>query len=549
MLHFIMGGREQGLGRSSLGRVYDDLGDTLLEIAHGRIDASRDVSGAVIHDPADEPVYPTDAIVLGVGVRDAAQVAALLDDLGAHSVAALVVRSPVPVTDAVRAAADAHGILLLGLARGATWTQLASLLRSLLAEDDIGATQVESLGGLPSGDLFAVANAIAALLDAPITIEDRSSRVLAFSGRQEEADASRAETIVGRQVPVRYSKVLTELGVFRDLYRQNRPVVIDPATLGDGVTTQRVAIAVRAGDEVLGSIWAAMDGELTPERTMTLRDAANLVALHLLRIRGGADVQRRLRADLVSSALEGRAGAGEALGRLGLAGQRVCVVAAVLTDAAKGGEPRDAQRLILEQERFADALAVHLSAVRPGSAAALVGDTAYGLLPTSGDVGEERAARIANDFLERVGARMPAVVAIGPSADDIVGIARSRATADRVLRVLREQPARQVARMVDVQTTSLLLDMRDVAAARGDVLTGPISRLAEHDRQNGGVLVDTLQAWLDHFGDVGAAANATFTHPNTFRYRLRRAAEVAGIDLGDSDTRFAAMLQLRLFPR
>ena len=37
-----------------------------------------------------------------------------------------------------------------------------------------------------------------------------------------------------------------------------------------------------------------------------------------------------------------------------------------------------------------------------------------------------------------------------------------------------------------------------------------------------------------------------FVHPNTFRYRLRRAAEVGGIDLNDPNARLSAMLQLRL---
>ena len=152
-----------------------------------------------------------------------------------------------------------------------------------------------------------MANAVGALLDAPVTIEDRSSRVLAFSGRQDEADSSRVETIIGRQVPERYAKTLTELGVFRELYREHRPVVVNPADLGaDAVSKQRVAIAVRAGDEVLGSIWAAMDGEVTPERSAVLQDSAKLVALHMLRVRAGADVQRRLRTDLVSTRSGGR---------------------------------------------------------------------------------------------------------------------------------------------------------------------------------------------------------------------------------------------------
>ena len=104
------------------------------------------------------------------------------------------------------------------------------MLRSLLAEGDVGDDGAgDRSAGIPSGDLFAVANAVAALLDAPVTIEDRSSRVLAFSGRQDEADPSRVETILGRQVPERYSRMLTERGVFRELYRSDEPVFVRPA--------------------------------------------------------------------------------------------------------------------------------------------------------------------------------------------------------------------------------------------------------------------------------------------------------------------------------
>ncbi len=529
--------------RSSLGRVLDDLGLTLLEVAHGTTDAARDIGGVVIHDPVDDPLFPQHAIVLGVGVADSEQLAALLRELAGRDVAAVVVRSPVDVTEEVREAAG--DVVVLGLARGATWTQLAALLRSLLAEDDFGEISVETLGGLPSGDLFAVANAIAALLDAPVTIEDRSTRVLAFSGRQDEADPSRAETILGRQVPERYARVLTELGVFRDLYRDDRPVVVDPVTLGEGVTTQRVAIGVRAGDEVLGSIWAAMDGPLTAERTATLRDAAKLVALHLLRVRAGADVQRRLRAELVSTALEGGAGAREALARLGLAGQSVGVLAAAPTAAPDGSQRAD-QQLLADRERFTDALAAHLSAVQPGAAVALVGDTAFAILPAAGPDAEVRLVGVAENFLERVGARMPGVIAVGPPAEDIAGIAQSRAVALRVLRVLRDGPGSRAARMTEVQTASLLLELRDLVLARGDAPDGALARLIDYDRRNDGHLVDTLRAWLDHFGDVGAAAAATYVHHNTFRYRLRRVREVGGLDLSDAETRFAAMLQLRM---
>lgn len=536
------------LSRSSWGRIFDDLGVTLLDVAHGGIDVDQQIGGVVIHDPVDEPVYPANAIVLAVGMQDPAALAELAADAGRKSAVAIVVRALIDLPASVRAAADAADVAILSLARGATWTQLAALLRSLLAEDDVGRTPAESFGGVTSGDLFAVANAIAALLDAPVTIEDRSSRVLAFSGRQEEADPSRVETIIGRQVPDRYARALTEIGAFRELYRDDAPVVIDPVQLGEGVSTQRIAIAVRAGDEVLGSIWAAADGPLTPERTATLRDAAKLVALHLLRVRAGADAQRHLRTELVSRAVDGGAEARDAMERLGLAGRRVCVAAAALARSTDGGE-RTEQDSIAERERLTDALALHLSAAQSGAAVALAGDTVYGILPVDDEDAEDRAALLAEEFLQRVGSRIPAVIGIGRPADSLAEIAQSRAQARRALRVLMERPGRRrVARIADVETDSLLLELRDLRTSRGDVTSGMLARLVEYDTHNSAHLLETLTAWLDAFGDIAAASEACFVHPNTFRYRLRRVAEVGRLDLGDPETRFAAMLELRTRP-
>jgi hypothetical protein len=517
--------------RASLRRVLDDLGWTLLDVVHGDVDRVGELGGIVIHDPLDEPALPRHALVLGVGLRDRAEIVSLLDSLRGHEAAGLVLRAPVPDLADVRT-----DVAVLALTPGASWAQLAALLRSLLAEDDVGELSGETLGGMPSGDLFALANAIAALLDAPVTIEDRSSRVLAFSGRQDEADASRVETILGRQVPEKYSRLLTERGVFRELYRSDRPVYIEPLLEGL-VDLARVAVAVRAGDEVLGSIWAAVRGPLSEERTQALLDASRLVALHMLRIRAGADVARRLRTDLVSTALEGGAGAREALDRLGLAEQPVVVLALAMVDSdADAG-------LVVERQRLSDALAMHLSAVHPRCAAALVGDVTYGLVPARDP---DAAVRIAGDFLDRVGDRGHAVAGIGTVAHDTVGLAESRASADRALRVLRTGGGRRVARLEDVHTEALVLELRDLVAARGDQPSGPVARLFAYDEEHGTNLVATLRAWLDAFGDVIAAAAALYVHPNTFRYRLRRLAEVGGLDLTDPEARFAAMLQLRV---
>ena len=535
--------------QASLGRVLDDLGATLLELIYGDADRPGDIGGIVIHDPLDEPVLPQNALVLGVGLHGQSQVASLLRALGRQHAAGLVVRLPAPSGTAVAAAVADSGVALLGLTRGASWAQLAALLRALLAEGDVGDVGSETLGGIPSGDLFAVANAVAALLDAPVTIEDRSSRVLAFSGRQDEADQSRVETILGRQVPERYSRLLVERGVFRELYRSDEPVYVEPPRGGpEDFHVPRVAVAVRAGDEVLGSIWAAVHQPLSDDRLRAMRDASRLVALHMLRIRAGADVQRRLRADLVSTALEGGASAREALTRLGLADQPVVVLALAVVPSGEPAHAIDADAsLAARRQWLCDGLAMHLSAVYPRCATALVGDIVYALVPVPGDGdGEDRAAQVAADFLDRIGDRVRSVVGISSAASGPSALAEARACADRVLRVLRSGASQRIARLADVHVEALVLELRDLVAAHGDTPTGPIARLSAYDQQHNTNLVETLRAWLDAFGDVAAAAAVMYVHPNTFRYRLRRAADIGSLDLTDPEARFAAMLQLRV---
>jgi hypothetical protein len=533
---------------ASFGRVLDHLGTTLLDIAAGQPDPTVEIGGVVIYDPLDEPALPAGALVLGVGVHSSEQVVALIDEIGARGGVGLVVRAPAPMDAAVFEAVARTDTVLCTLTRGASWTQLAALLRSLLADGVLQSGEQETIGGVPAGDLFALANAVAALLDAPVTFEDRSSHVLAFSGRQDEADLSRVETILGRQVPDRYTRILEEQGVFRALYGGNEPVFVDPKFAGvPQISVPRVAVAVRAGDDILGSIWVAPRAPLSPAREQALIDAAKLVALHMLRLRAGADVERRLRTDLVATVLEAGSGAADAAARLGLAGRPVVVLAMGLPDGTADGALSLA-RQEAERQRAADALALHLSAVHSGTAVALLGGMAYGVVPVppGRSNADERVATVALDFLQRTGGRVPGLIGVGRVAEDIAGLARSRADAERALRVLRTRAGPQrVARAADVHVDCLLLELGDLIGADPPP-EGPITRLLEYDTAHGRVLVPTLRAWLDTFGDVIAAAAAVRVHPNTFRYRLRRISEVSGLDLDDADARFGAMLQLRL---
>ena len=71
-------------------------------------------------------------------------------------------------------------------------------------------------------------------------------------------------------------------------------------------------------------------------------------------------------------------------------------------------------------------------------------------------------------------------------------------------------------------------DARDPAQHRLGLLVG-------YDRRRGTQLLDTLEGYLDHRGNVVGTSRALFIHPNTLRQRLDRIQHESGIDLDHED--------------
>jgi hypothetical protein len=70
----------------------------------------------------------------------------------------------------------------------------------------------------------------------------------------------------------------------------------------------------------------------------------------------------------------------------------------------------------------------------------------------------------------------------------------------------------------------------DVTGRVASTLMAPLDSMREPDRR---ILIETLDAWLQHGGSADATARALFCHPNTVRLRLRRIEERTGRSLSD----------------
>src|SRR5690606_37413964 len=155
----------------------------------------------------------------------------------------------------------------------------------------------ETDAGRGPTDLFAFADTLASAIGSPVTIEDQMSRVLAYSRAQQSADPVRLETILGRRVPEATRRLLERKGVFAHLSASDEPLFVEPSP--EHGLRGRMVVAVRAGRELLGSIWVECERPLSAEHRTVLSDGARAVALHLLRSRVGADLERQVESDLV----------------------------------------------------------------------------------------------------------------------------------------------------------------------------------------------------------------------------------------------------------
>jgi purine catabolism regulator len=66
---------------------------------------------------------------------------------------------------------------------------------------------------------------------------------------------------------------------------------------------------------------------------------------------------------------------------------------------------------------------------------------------------------------------------------------------------------------------------------RGDAL----EILVEYDRRHRSQLLSTLEEFLKRRGNIAAAAQTLFVHPNTLRQRLRRIEDLTGLDVQNED--------------
>jgi hypothetical protein len=463
------------------------------------------VRGVVIHTPGDPPPDP-DLLALCTA-----------PETGVPSCVGVVIRES-QVTEAL--AATPPGAAVFAAPDNARWSDVYDRVQWALRD---------SFGQLAVHDAFQLADALAVELGGAVAIEDAGRRVVAFSTvAGQPIDDVRRQGILDRHVPEHVERERWYAQMWRGT---------GVAEFAGGTeSTARLAVAVRAGAETLGSIWVIGTREtLNPGADEILQRSAGVVAACLAHQDHFASRGRETRGQILRQLLGGPVAAGQALG-YALPGPTVLVA------FSRGEQPGGDLELL--DARLSDVLSLHAQRLQGFGLAAVIDGRVYALLPASERIRLDAQLR---GVVSRL-AFATGLVAVGPTVERLDELPRARRQVDRLLALCgRRGPGRgDIIHVPDERDNLVLAEMADAARDVEALQAGVISKIAGYDRDHGTAYVPTLRAWFEAGGDVATAAARLHVHANTFRYRIARTSTLFGLRLDQPDERLLLHLQLRL---
>jgi DNA-binding PucR family transcriptional regulator len=444
---------------------------------------------------------------------------------------AIFVKEP---SNALVTKAVAAGSAVVAVEPRARWERLYQLVNHVLEHHRDRGDPVDDSGT----DLFGLAQSLADRIHGMVSIENAQSHVLAYSASNDEADELRRLSILGRAGPPEHLKWIDQWGIFDALRASDQVVRVDERPeLG---LRPRLAIGIyqpsagaRRPPVFAGTIWVQQGSQpLADDAEEVLRGAAVLAARIMFRLAARPSTHARRVQQLLGLTDRDPADVAAIAGELGLA--------AAGTGALIGWDFADTGA---RPARLADVLALSASAFRRDAQVASHGSRIYVLLPqtaTSRSVASWVRGTI-SALRTELGVQLRAAIA-APVAG-LAGVAGARIEVDRVLDSAERHPILgQVTSLAEARTTVLLDEIVSLVGSNERLVDPRIRELRAQDR----VLAETLRAYLDSFGDIGAAAQSLQVHPNTVRYRVRRIEKLLSTSLADPEVRLLFSLGLRV---
>ena len=374
--------------------------------------------------------------------------------------------------------------------------------------------------GLP-----ALLRRLSELTGVPVVLERESALDYVGAGRLNESTAA---------------AIAAERPALDDWLREVPLSAFDPPvalrSLGSGQARLIAPILVQGSIAGFLSLLGS-DGELGELHRLAVGRAAHACAIELVRARAARDARDEVEEELLDVLTAGRPGSHEAA-RERAKRKGFDVEAPYLVCAAEAGEAGKAVTIRAAWERL-------LATMRTSALVRERGAAAVALISLSGRRAPEPKSLV--EQLHRAArSTLSAPVALGYGAvrSGATEVAAAAREAEQALAMGRRLfGADSITAFADLGLYRLLYALQplpELRAFRDDALEG----LRARDR--GGVLLQTLGAYLATNGSPTDAADRLHIHRNTVLYRLGRIEDLLGVDLRDAEVRLGLHLALKI---
>jgi sugar diacid utilization regulator/GAF domain-containing protein len=312
-------------------------------------------------------------------------------------------------------------------------------------------------------------------------------------------------------------------------------------------------VPVRAGSDVLGMLAVAVDEKTVDSagRRRALEHGSTVLALELSKERAAAEVERRLRGDLVEEVLAGGLEPDEAervARQAERLGHRLPQRAWALVLEPDDDETETALGARGELDRLDAALSGLIRSRLPGTLTLVRSASAVFLVPDEVAADLPTVEKLAGQVLAAAAPVMKpgsASVGIGNLANGVSELARSHVEARQALRLTRRAGGRgRVVSYRSLGAFRLLLEVQSPDALRRFV-NELLGTLLQYAQSRDTPLLETLEALAAARWIRRAAARQLGIHINSMSYRVERIQTLTGLQLDDPETRVAISIALR----
>ncbi|TWT07873.1 PucR family transcriptional regulator [Planococcus sp. CPCC 101016] len=391
-------------------------------------------------------------------------------------------------------------------------------------------------------DLKELVDSIQENLMCPATIEDNNHRLHAYSSHEDDTDSARIGTIISQRVPEKVINRLWKVGAIPNLMQSDSALRIPH--IEDIGLRDRVAIAIRKNNEILGYIWV-VEGpkKLDDAQLELLKDAAIAATPLMSKLHQNRKRKEENYQDFLWQLLTGQSKTlSEIQSKFHDLNLKLPDSFTVLVFHFKQEITRKMEEQISYLITTSQKITNHFLVVMEEELILIAS-------PHSSQADDKAFDDFISFFISEMANRFSILDIKGSAGTSYQAFDNAKTSYQEALKVLKmkERFPEELKNVCHFRHLGAYryLDLIQKEQRIRHYEHPAIGKLEKYDQSHNSNLLKTLEVFIQQDSNMNDAAKKLFVHTNTLHYRIKRISEIGGIRLNNVHEKIGIFLDLK----